>query len=285
MFRKMLICTDLSPASNALIQCVEELKGVGMEEVVLTHVIYVANTPGLEEMLAEEARPAIERQKKILEDQGIRVLIEMPFGLPAHTLNEIAEKHDVSAILIGSHGKGILHAATLGSVSAKLLHQTRRPVLLARIAILEGEKCHLACGKLFSNILFPTDFSEITERALNCLGKIATETKCPVTILHVLEEKPADEATAKRREEDCHSLLDAKKHRLEAFGGAEVGIELAAGEPAKEIIARAKEGSFSLIVMGNQGKGFMKELFLGSISSVVARHAGVPVLLIPAADL
>lgn len=282
MFRKMLVCTDLSPASDALIQCVEELKSVGMEEVVLTHVIYVANTPGLEEMLAEEARPMLERQKKVLEDQGIRVIVEMPFGLPAHLLDEIAEKHDVSAILIGSHGKGILQAATLGSVSAKLLHQTRRPVLLARIAILEGEKCHLACGKLFSNILFPTDFSETAERALNYLGKIAAETKCPVTIFHVLEGKPAEAATAKLREEDCRSLLEAKKHRLRSLGGTAASIDLANGEPGQEIVDRANTANFSLIVMGSQGKGFVKEIFLGSVANKVTRHASVPVLLIPA---
>jgi nucleotide-binding universal stress UspA family protein len=282
MFRKMLVCTDLSPASNALIQCVEELKGIGMEEIVLTHVIYVANTPGLEEMLAEEARPVLERQKNILEDQGIRVTVEMPVGLPAHTLNETAEKHDVSAILIGSHGKGILQAAILGSVSAKLLGLARRPVLLARIAVLEGDKCHLVCGRLFIKILFPSDFSECAEHALNYLGKIAVETGCPITIMHVLEEKPADAATARQLEEEQRFFLEAKKHRLKSQGRSEVSIFLATGEPAREIISMANEGNFSIIVMGSKGKGLLREVFLGSVANEVARHAGVPVLLIPA---
>lgn len=282
MFRKMLVCTDLSPASDALIQCVEELKTLGMEEAVLTHVIYVANTPGLEEMLAEEAKPVLERQKNILEAQGVKVTVEMPFGLPVHTLDETAEKHDVSAILIGSHGKGILQAATLGSVSAKLLHQTRRPVLLARIAVLEGEKCHLACGKLFRNILFPTDFSDTAQRALEYLGQIAEETKSPVTLLHVYEEKPVDADSRQHLEDGGRFLSEAKKERLKSMGVSEVNIELTFGDPAQEIIDRATKGDFSLIVMGSQGKGFVKEVFLGSISNKVARHAGVPVLFIPA---
>ena len=282
MFRKMLVCTDLSPASNALIQCVEELKGIGLEEVVLTYVIYVANTPGLEEMLAEEARPILERQKKILEDQGIRAIVEMPLGLPARTLNESAEKHDVSAILIGSHGKGIVQAATLGSVSAKLLHQTRRPVLIARIAVLEGETCHLACGKLFRNILFPTDFSETAERALNYLGKIAATTKSPVTLLHVFEEKQIDAESRQRMEDGGRFISEAKQERLKSLGVPEVTIELTFGDPAQEIIDRATKGDFSLVVMGSQGKGFVKEVFFGSVSNKVARHAGVPLLFIPA---
>lgn len=282
MFRKMLVCTDLSPASDALIQCVGELKSIGMEEAVLTHVIYVANTPGLEEMLAEEARPVLERQKKVLEDQRIRVTVEMPFGLPAHTLSETAEKHDVSAILIGSHGKGILQAATLGSVSAKLLHQTRRPVLLARIALLEGEKCHLACGKLFSNILFPTDFSEIAEHALEYVGQIAAETKSPVTLLHVYEEKHLDAESRQRLEDGSRFFSEAKKERLKSRGVSEVNVELTYGDPAQEIIERASKGGFSLIVMGSQGKGVVQEVFIGSVSNKVVRNAGLPVLLVPA---
>ena len=40
--------------------------------------------------------------------------------------------------------------------------------------------------------------------------------------------------------------------------------------------------SVSLTVMGSQGRGHLGELFLGSVSHNVARHAPVPVLLIPA---
>jgi len=282
MFKKMLLCTDLSPAADAIIHCVEELKCVGMEEVILTHVIYVANTPGLEEMLIEEARPVLERQKEALEARGVKATVEMPFGLPAHTLNETAEKHDVSAIVIGSHGKGILQATTLGSVSSKLLHQTRRPVLLARIALLEEGKCQAVCRKLFARVLFPTDFSEAAERALDYLGKIALETGCPVTVLHVIEEKDEDPADAQRREEDARFLLEAKKRRLETLGASGVNIDLVKGKPSEEIIGRSKEGNFSIIVMGGQGKSLLKEVFLGSVANEVARFAEVPVLFVPA---
>lgn len=283
MFRKMLVCSDLSPASDALIQCVEELKAIGMEEVILTHVIYVANTPGLEVMLAEEARPFLDRQKKMLENQGVRVTVEMPYGIPAHTLNETAERYDVSAILIGSHGKGILQAATLGSVTEKLLHQTLRPTLVARIAILEGETCHLACGKLLSNILYPTDFSETAERALDYLAQIARETKIPVTLLHIYGGRNLDNETRQRLEENGRFLAEAKRDRLKASGVSEVKVELALGDPADEIIDRAHRGDNSLVVMGSQGKGFLRETFLGSVSNKVIRNAGLPVLLIPAA--
>ena len=277
MFRKILVCSDTSPASNLLVQCVGELKTIGMEEVVLGHVLQAVHTEGLDQLLANEARSILDKQKEALEQLGIKVVTEMPVGRePARTLNDLANKHNVSAIFIGSHGKGILRSSLLGSVTTTLLQQAERPVLLARIALLEGEKYHLVCQKMFTRVLFPTDFSVTAEHALNYLGKIAADTKCPVTIMHVLEEEPADTDV-----ENSRLLLESKRQRLESMGAAEVSTDLASGEPAWEILDRAKGGDFSIIVMGSTGKGFVKEVFLGSVSNEVVRRAELPVLLIP----
>lgn len=276
MFRKMLVCTDLSPASDALIQCVEELRNIGMEEVVLTHVRFMAAAPGIEEVVVEDESPALQGQRGYLEERGIRVSVEMPCGLPSQAIAETAEKHDVSAIMIGSRGKGILQAAALGSVSAQLLHSMRRPVLLARIALLENGTCESVCARMFSRLLFPTDFSETAERTMEFLGKITQDTRCSVTVMHV-REQDADDA-----EEDVRFLLEAKAGRLRMHGASEVKPELVHGKPAEEIIARATRGDCSLIVMGGQGKGILEELFLGSVANEVARHATTPVLFVPA---
>ena len=283
MFRKILVCSDTSPASDLLIQCASELKTIGMEEVVLGHVLQAVHTEGLDQLLAKEARSILDKQKEALEQMGIKVITEMPVGRdPARTLNDLAKEYNVSAIFIGSHGKGILRSALLGSVTTTLLQQAERPILLARIALLEGGKYHLVCQKMFTRVLFPTDFSEAAEHALNYLGKIAADTKCPVTVMHVLEEKPDDTETTKRMEADSRFLLESKRQRLESMGATDVSTDLASGEPAWEILDRAKEGDFSIIVMGSTGKGFVKGVFLGSVSNEVARHAELPVLLVPA---
>jgi nucleotide-binding universal stress UspA family protein len=50
----------------------------------------------------------------------------------AGTLIAIAEEHDARAIVVGSRGLGGVKARVLGSTSRKLLHDTRRPVLVVR---------------------------------------------------------------------------------------------------------------------------------------------------------
>ncbi len=46
-------------------------------------------------------------KEEVLEKQGIKVIVEMPLGIPAQALHDLAEKHDVAAIIIGSHGWGV----------------------------------------------------------------------------------------------------------------------------------------------------------------------------------
>lgn len=53
------------------------------------------------------------------------------------------------------------------------------------------------------------------------------------------------------------------------------------GSP-KQVISDATQDGVSLVVMGSQGHGRVKEFLLGSVSYEVVRRSNAPVLLIPA---
>jgi nucleotide-binding universal stress UspA family protein len=55
------------------------------------------------------------------------------------------------------------------------------------------------------------------------------------------------------------------------------------GHPLPAILRVLESQDISLIVMGTQGKGFIKEIFLGSVAHNVSRLAACPVLLVPPA--
>jgi nucleotide-binding universal stress UspA family protein len=286
MFEKLLIATDLSPASDCLLQCAGELQTTGLEQAILAHVIYVANTPGLEDALEAEASQPLMRQKEALEGQGIEVTTEMPLGIPARSLSELAEKHNVDAILIGSRGRGILQRAVLGSVAFKLLQTARKPVLLARVRLLgEGETCrYTVCQRLFERILFPTDFSETAEHAFYHLEQMATDLKGTVTLLHVQDRAYREIHLSGRQAEEQKKIdlerLEGLRQRL-ARRGVQTEIELAEGVPRDEIFQRAAGGAYSLITMGTQGKGLFRDALLGSLAHEVACRAELPVLFFP----
>lgn len=286
MFEKILIATDLSPASDCLLQCAGELQATGLKQAVLAHVIYVANTPGLEDALEAEASPALMRQKESLEAQGIEVTTEMHLGIPARTLNELAERHAVDAVLIGSRGRGILQRAVLGSVAFKLLQTVQKPVLLARIQLLgEGEACRFAvCQRLFEHILLPTDFSETAEHAFWHLEQMAVDLKGTVTLLHVQDREYREIHLSRQQAEEQkkkdQERLEGLRQRL-ASRGLRVETELVEGVPREEILQRAASGTYSLIAMGTQGKGLFREALLGSLAHEVACTAELPVFFFP----
>lgn len=285
MFNKILLCTDLSPASEILVQCAGEMKNLGLEEVILAHVLYVVHTPGLVGGLDREARPYLEHQKQVLEKQGTKVIIETPVGIPAYALNDLAEKHDVSGIIIGLHGRSIAASITLGSVSSKLLQITQRPVLLIRTKLLEDEEeCLRECRNFFAHVLYPTDFSDTAERAFTYLETLVSALKCPVTLICVRERAEVAPHLAYRLEELRRldsARLERMKTRLETLGAAQVSIELPFGIAGQEIVEIARAKGCSLILMGTRGKGLVQEIVPGSVAHHVARHAGLPLLFIP----
>ncbi len=55
------------------------------------------------------------------------VLVEQS---PAKALVELADERDARLIVVGTHGESPLHGALIGSTPHKLLHISRRPVLV-----------------------------------------------------------------------------------------------------------------------------------------------------------
>lgn len=57
--------------------------------------------------------------------------IEVHHGSPVGQILEMADRIDADLIVVGSHGKGRLKYAFLGSVAEKLLRKSHRPALVA----------------------------------------------------------------------------------------------------------------------------------------------------------
>ncbi|MHB8791612.1 MAG: universal stress protein [Desulfobulbaceae bacterium] len=290
MFTKILVCVDPYPSNLQILSCTASLKSLGAEQIILAHAI-LTDTPGVEKMLRAQAEPELARLKKVLETAGFAVVMEMPPGHPPQALLDLAEKHDVSVIVIGTHGRGLFESMTLigsslGNVSAKLLQKTSRPVLLVRNTNKTAENETLIPCNVLNHVLFPLDFSDASEAALAYLETLVRAVHCPVTLLHAQEERTRPMFAAQRdalsQQKINQARLDRLKLWLEQAGSSEVKTELVSGGSAGETIVNiARDRGCSLILMGTQGKGITRELLLGSVAHQVARRAEQPVLFIP----
>jgi nucleotide-binding universal stress UspA family protein len=81
--------------------------------------------------------------------------------------------------------------------------------------------------------------------------------------------------------EDDRGRLENMKQTLLKKGAPQIDTEVCYGIPNEEIIRLIRERNVQLVVMGSQGRGFVGEFFLGSVSHNVVRKSVAPVLLIP----
>ncbi len=257
--------------------------------MILTHVISVKFMMGMEGKLKDEGRPVLEAQKATLEAQGLAVDIEMPTGLPAYSLNEVARCSGADLIVVGSHGQSLWREEVLGCVTCAVLHHAEYPVLLINVKVKEGMAqgtCRIQATELLRHILFPTDFSEIAERACTFVAFLANKGASRVTMVNALDV-PGHEAYPPGYQEWAEAadrqLLENWQQRLQQAGVRELEAHFDKGHPIPAILEVLKTQDISLIVMGTQGKGFIKEIFLGSVAHNISRLAPCPVLLIPPA--
>ena len=288
MFSKMLVATDLSEASERVVCTLGGLKALGTREALLVHCFNIRDVGTLADRLMELARPAFEKQKKTLEDQGLAVTGKMVLGLPQIEINRQADEHDCSLIVVGSHGQTMAGEIMLGGVASAVIHSATRPVLILRLKFKEEEGrqvCEEWKCDCLRHLLFPTDFSDNAEDAFSYVEKVAECGPKRITLLHVQDKAKIDRHLKDRLDEFNRidtDRLERLKAELVKRGAKDVRIELPYGSPKKEIIDRTRQDDVSLVVMGSQGRGYIAELFLGSVSHAVARHSEAPVLLIPA---
>ncbi len=288
MFNKILVASDLSEASDKIIQCMEGIRKLGSREALLFHALRIRHLDYLKYELSRSAEPYLQKQKSALEALGFTVKVEIAPGETSYELNRIAEKEDISLIVIGTHGKSLLKHSFVGGEATKILQHHTRPVMVFRIAAVEGEsevKCEATCLDDSGKILFATDFSDTAQRAFTFLEKMVEGGWKKIKLLHVQDSSRIEKHLKSRLEEFNRidmERLEMLKGVLLKNGADEVEIEIPYGLPVREITRVASGGNFSIVVMGSQGRGFAEELFLGSVSHNVVRHASVPVLLVPA---
>lgn len=289
MFKKIVLATDLSPAWEEIVTCAGEFKVLGAEELILTHVITVKFIGGMGATIQAEAEPKLDAQKQQLENQGFRVSVEMPRGLPAYSLNDVTRRYNADLIVVGPQKTSRWQERVLGSVAGAVLHHAEVPVLLLKSSVreeLEAGTCRLQATQLLRHLLFPTDFSFISERVNFYLERLADRGINRLTVLHALDVPGGDEyppGFQEMAETQARQSLTAWQERLLKAGFPEVDVVFDPGHPLPAILKILEAQDISLIIMGTQGKGFIKELFLGSVAHNVARLAPCPVLLVPPA--
>lgn len=286
MLSRLLIATDLSPASFAVVSCLGGMKAYGAEHCLLVMCISMQEATATALSYSTDTLEGIlEEQKVLLEGQGLSVETKVATGSAKAEINRIAEEEDFDLIVVGSQGHSLVGGAILGGVAYGVINSAKRPVLVIPIRKMPGDEnaCTNECLPVercdfTRHVLFATDFSENADHAFSFVKEMAQGGARRITLLHVMDSAHIDHPVEK---ELANRRLESMKKILRDGGDVRVDIRIAFGSPLQEIIRTVKEEDVHLVAMGSQGRGFIKEIFLGSVSHSVARSSDAPVLLVP----
>jgi nucleotide-binding universal stress UspA family protein len=218
----------------------------------------------LGEFLKHHARPGIEAQ-------GI---VEQ--GNASDLILSYAKTHDVELIVMGTHGRRGLDRLVLGSTTDRVMRRASCPVLVVSDASHNAMTTGPEGRHRLRRILYCTDFSNNSERALGYAISAAEEYDAELTMLHVAEGPLARvEASAliATRTEQLGKLVPGKT-------GLKVKTVVKFGKPYEEIVQLARDSETSMIAMTARGGDALDRAVFGSTTYRVIQLGPCPVLAV-----
>lgn len=80
----------------------------------------------------EESDALLASAETLLKEAGLAFSRHIHVGAAAEIIVKLARELECDIVFMGTHGRGALPAAVLGSVASKVLHLADRPVMLAK---------------------------------------------------------------------------------------------------------------------------------------------------------
>jgi nucleotide-binding universal stress UspA family protein len=300
MYSAILVPLDGSKTAEKVLPYARYLAGkfkVSVELLAVVDVVEIAS-----HMTSEKVRfldtiieDAVQHSTTYLRGVGttitgtdVRCSVEK--GRAEETIIEKAANDKAMLITMATHGRSGLNRFLLGSVAEKVLRGTVNPILLIRAAgeaKSEGEA-------MLKSIIVPLDGSELAEAVLPAVADLAKELDIEIELFrsyHVPYNVYSgdegfyavnyEELLAGVRDEAVE-YLETKAADLKRLGVAKVQCVTKEGLAADEIISLGRETPDNLIAMSSHGRSGVRRWMLGSVTEMVVRHSGDPVLVIRA---
>ncbi len=279
MFEKVLVPTDFSSHAKKVVECIGQIPGI--KQVVLLSVISRSVITRVWDPVAElkEVEARLMEEKKLIDAPGVEVkvrAVSVLEGEIANAVQRVAEEENVSLVAMGARGKSRIQSVLLGSVSRNALRFGDTHLLIMRYKVLDSGEMEMYCDRIFSKVLFPTDFSQPAEVALSFLKNVQGISE--LVLLNVVstgetdEEIEENQAAANKKIEEITRDLEKS--------GIKVTPKVLVGHPVETIRTVAEEENVSLIAMSSQGAIAIKKGRIGSTAYDVANSVDKPVLVL-----
>jgi nucleotide-binding universal stress UspA family protein/HEAT repeat protein len=292
MFARILVPLDGSPLAE---QALPLATGMAQRFRATLHLLRAVVVPAgldvdfrpLVDALRDEAQRYLDEMAQRLRTSGYTVVTAVIEAEPADAILEYTQQHDITLIVMATHGRTGLGRWVLGSVADKVVRASHRPVLLVRAGA-----AHVSPD--IHRILLPLDGSTLAEQALPLAEALARAFFAEIVVLRVITPVSAPyvygDALAGYATPYIEGLLEAQRTEAERYvadtveqlraAGLRARGEIAGGLPADEILRVAAEHQVDLIVMATHGRSGLGRFALGSVAERIVGASPVPVLVI-----
>ncbi|MEE9248164.1 MAG: universal stress protein [Dehalococcoidia bacterium] len=302
-FKKILIPLDGSPTAEAVIPYASKLARDFDSCITLLHVAShkeeeFANMGSLfdDEVPVNLEALIVERLREVaggLRSEGLSVKSMLTYGSPSERIVGFSQKNHYDLIAMSTRGLSGITRWVCGSIASRVLHSTRKPLLLVKPTSSNGT---MEEEGRFWKILVPLDGSVLAETVLPVVETLSVHMGCEVTLVRVvssvsiaarvremLAALPHNYSTAldsieKHRREIAGDYLNALKWEM-SIRGLTPEVMVAEGDPAAQIIDLSQDMGRPLIVMATHGRTGISRSVLGSVADRVLRGCSNPVLL------
>jgi nucleotide-binding universal stress UspA family protein len=284
MFEKVLFPTDFSAYAKKTLECVAGFPGA--RDVILFHVVEEARSPRgggeIGDTFYRAGENFLREEKRYLENLSRNLRVTTVVKTSSDTAGAIIEtagEKGVSLIVIGARGNSLVEGILLGGVSMAVLRRSRTNVLIMRHKIIKDMKAKtyaMFCPMILLRVLCPVDFSKYSENAIDLISTMKGVGE--VILLHVVSKGETEteiEEAARTADTQIRAIRDSLTAK-----GIKARTIVRRGSPSHEITGIADEEDVSVIWMSSHGKGWFRELLLGSTAYTVAMNAKRPVMII-----
>jgi nucleotide-binding universal stress UspA family protein len=152
--KSILVPTDFSSYAQHALNFASQLAKAQSMQIKVLHVVEQASAPymtavstGLSDQLGnvfvlrrlEKAKSHLETLMAQLNKEGITSSYQIKIGNPYQNISAQIKHESCDLIVMGTHGKGIISHALLGSVAERVLRKTHIPLLVVPLPEDESE--------------------------------------------------------------------------------------------------------------------------------------------------
>ena len=256
-FQKILFPIDMSDSCTATAPFVEAMTKRYNADLTMLHVLempsglipdwYGGAVPIIDTTAIWEAETAAAQSYLTDRFQGLKVQRVVVEGDAAQTIDDYAREHGVDLIMMPTHGYGLFRTLLLGSIAAKVLHDTPCPVWTG-VHVEDAP----AVSPEFATIMCAIDRTEDSVATMRFACRLALDNHANLFLIHAVPG--AEVAPEKYFDTDLRQYLeqDARKTiaQLQETAGVASPLCLGSGEVSHVVRDSALGHSADLVVIG-----------------------------------